>query len=123
MRRPRARRLRSVARSLPAWRKGTSPASDQPTAVHGIAPENSRERKNSLMRFAIFSDIHANLEALEAVLSDARERHCTHFICLGDIVGYNDNPRECVEIERDLDCSTGKGNHVEHESQPQAAVQ
>ena len=45
------------------------------------------------MRFAILSDIHANLEALEAVLADARDRRCTHFICLGDVVGYNANPR------------------------------
>src|SRR5437763_15852784 len=73
-----------------------------------------------MMRFAIFSDIHANLEALEAVLSDARERQCTHFICLGDIVGYNANPRECVKIVRDLDCPTGKGNHDEQASQPAA---
>ena len=73
------------------------------------------------MRFAIFSDIHANLEALEAVLSDARERHCTHFICLGDVVGYNANPRECVEIVRDLDCPTVKGNHDEQASQPEAS--
>ena len=48
------------------------------------------------MRFAIFSDVHANLEALEAVLEDARERKCTHFVCLGDVVGYNANPHECV---------------------------
>ena len=39
------------------------------------------------MRFAIFSDIHANLEALEAVLADAHKRKCTHFVCLGDVVG------------------------------------
>ena len=73
------------------------------------------------MRFAIFSDIHGNLEALEAVLSDARERHCTHFVCLGDVVGYNANPRECVEIVRDLDCPTVKGNHDEQASQPEAS--
>ena len=48
------------------------------------------------MRFAIFSDIHANLEALEAVLADARDNKCTDFVCLGDVVGYNANPRECV---------------------------
>ena len=37
------------------------------------------------MRFAIFSDVHANLEALEAVLADARARKCTRFVCLGDV--------------------------------------
>ena len=112
LRRPRTRGLRSIAHSLPARGKGAPPAFAKSIADHGRAPENSRERKNySLMRFAIFSDIHSNLEALEAVLSDARERHCTDFICLGDIVGYNANPRECVEIVRDLDCPTVKGNH------------
>src|SRR6266516_1365272 len=65
------------------------------------------------MRFAIFSDIHANLEALEAVLADARQRRCTHFVCLGDVVGYNANPRECIERVRELDCPVVKGNHDE----------
>ena len=68
------------------------------------------------MRFAIFSDTHSNLEALEAVLADARERRCTHFVCLGDIVGYNANPHECVERIRELDCPVVKGNHDEQAS-------
>jgi predicted phosphodiesterase len=70
------------------------------------------------MRFAILSDTHSNLEALEAVLADARERKCTHFVCLGDIVGYNANPHECVERIRELDCPTVKGNHDEQASLP-----
>src|SRR5438105_4381594 len=65
------------------------------------------------MRVGIFSDIHANLEALEAVLADARERRCTHFVCLGDVVGYNANPRECIERVRELNCPVVKGNHDE----------
>ncbi len=65
------------------------------------------------MRFAILSDIHANLEALEAVLADARGHRCTHFICLGDVVGYNANPRECLDLVRKLDCPVVKGNHDE----------
>jgi predicted phosphodiesterase len=68
------------------------------------------------MRFAIFSDIHSNLEALEAVLADARRRKCTHFVCLGDVVGYNADPHECVELVRELDCPTVKGNHDEQAS-------
>src|SRR6266704_1045401 len=70
------------------------------------------------MRFAIFSDTHANLEALEAVLADARDNKCTHFVCLGDIVGYNANPHECVERIRELDCPVVKGNHDEQASLP-----
>jgi predicted phosphodiesterase len=68
------------------------------------------------MRYAILSDIHANLEALEAVLADAREHECTHFICLGDVVGYNANPHECVERVREMDCPIVKGNHDEQAS-------
>ena len=68
------------------------------------------------MRFAIFSDLHANLEATEAVLADAHERACTHFVCLGDVVGYNANPRECLEIVRKLACPVVKGNHDEQAS-------
>lgn len=65
------------------------------------------------MRYAILSDLHANLEATEAVLNDARERECTHFVCLGDVVGYNANPHECVEIVQKMECPVVKGNHDE----------
>ena len=68
------------------------------------------------MRFAIISDLHANLEATEAVLSDAHEKECTHFVCLGDLVGYNANPHECLEIVRAMDCPVVKGNHDEQAS-------
>ena len=68
------------------------------------------------MRFAIISDIHANLEAFEAVLADARENKCTQFVCLGDVVGYNANPHECVERVREMDCPIVKGNHDEQAS-------
>lgn len=68
------------------------------------------------MKFAIFGDIHANLEALEAVLTDAAAQDCTHFTCLGDIVGYNANPRECLQVVQQLDCPVVKGNHDEEAS-------
>src|SRR5690242_2183824 len=68
------------------------------------------------MRFAIISDVHANLEAFEAVMADARENKCTHYVCLGDVVGYNANPHECVELIRELDCPIVKGNHDEQAS-------
>ncbi len=55
-------------------------------------------------------------EATEAVLADARERDCTHFICLGDVVGYNANPHECVEIVQKMECPVVKGNHDEQAS-------
>lgn len=65
------------------------------------------------MRIAIFSDLHANLEATQAFLADAHEQECTHFVCLGDLVGYNPNPHECVALVRNLDCPVVKGNHDE----------
>jgi predicted phosphodiesterase len=68
------------------------------------------------MRFAILSDIHSNLEALEAVLADARAQSCTHFVCLGDVVGYNANPSECVKLIQELECPVVKGNHDEQAS-------
>ena len=65
------------------------------------------------MRIALFGDIHANLEALEAVLEDAKSQACTEWVCLGDIVGYNANPSECLEIVRSMACPVVKGNHDE----------
>lgn len=49
------------------------------------------------MKRAILSDIHGNLEALQAVLEDARGQGAQEFYCLGDVVGYGPNPRECVD--------------------------
>ena len=65
------------------------------------------------MRFAILSDIHSNLEALEAVLRDAQECRCTDFVCLGDIVGYNASPKDCLDLIRYMEIPTVKGNHDE----------
>lgn len=50
------------------------------------------------MKRAIVSDIHSNLEALRAVQADIRNQGITQVYCLGDIVGYGPNPRECLDI-------------------------
>lgn len=47
---------------------------------------------------ALISDIHSNLEALEAVLADIKKHKIETIYCLGDIVGYGPNPRECVDL-------------------------
>jgi len=47
---------------------------------------------------AIISDIHANLEALQAVWADITRQGVTEVYCLGDVVGYGPNPRECLEM-------------------------
>ena len=66
------------------------------------------------MKYAILADIHANLEALEVVLADAQEQRCTHYACLGDVVGYNANPKECLDKIRDMEMPCVKGNHDEY---------
>ncbi|MFQ3670347.1 MAG: metallophosphoesterase family protein [Verrucomicrobiia bacterium] len=63
------------------------------------------------MRIAIFSDIHSNLEALEAVLEDMDKQRVDGKICLGDIVGYSANPAECVDRVAGLAIPTLLGNH------------
>ena len=65
------------------------------------------------MRIALFGDIHSNLEALQSVLADAQIQGCTHYLCLGDLVGYSADPTECIELVRSLDCPVIKGNHDE----------
>jgi len=47
---------------------------------------------------AIISDVHSNLEALQAVLKDIERHKVTDIYCLGDVVGYGPNPRECVDL-------------------------
>lgn len=56
-------------------------------------------------------DIHANLEALNAVVEDARSKGVTDFVCVGDVVGYNASPSECIRVIRELGCVTVRGNH------------
>jgi len=69
------------------------------------------------MRFALFGDIHANLEALEAVLEDAANQGCTDYVCMGDLVGYNADPTACLEIVRSQNWPVVKGNHDEDASE------
>jgi len=65
------------------------------------------------VKFAVFSDVHGNLEALEAVLADIAAERVQEMICLGDIVGYGPNPAECIEMIRCLGCAVVMGNHDE----------
>jgi predicted phosphodiesterase len=61
------------------------------------------------MRYVILSDIHGNLEALDAVLADAPSD--LPIWCLGDVVGYGPNPNECIERLRSLEVECIVGNH------------
>jgi diadenosine tetraphosphatase ApaH/serine/threonine PP2A family protein phosphatase len=60
----------------------------------------------------IFSDIHANLEALQSVLAHAAGRNVHRKIVLGDLVGYGPYPEECIDLVRSLkNCRVLAGNH------------
>jgi len=72
------------------------------------------------MKYAIIADIHANLEALQVVLDDIEKHKCTHVVCLGDVVGYNANPKECLDSIRAMNIPCVKGNHDEYCSSDEA---
>lgn len=59
----------------------------------------------------LISDIHANLAALEAVLADAKAKGATRFLCLGDVIGYNGQPEECVQLLKAEGALNILGNH------------
>lgn len=64
--------------------------------------------------FAVLSDIHSNLEALTAVLADIQKRGIDIIYCLGDVVGYGPNPRECLDliIEKARWCILGNHDYA-----------
>jgi diadenosine tetraphosphatase ApaH/serine/threonine PP2A family protein phosphatase len=63
------------------------------------------------MRLGIFSDVHANIEALTAVMEGFRHERVDKYFCLGDVVGYGASPNECCDIVRDVAEVTILGNH------------
>jgi predicted phosphodiesterase len=60
---------------------------------------------------AVISDIHANREALEAVLGEISRERIGAIVCLGDIVGYNADPAACIRLLRDTGATCIAGNH------------
>lgn len=71
------------------------------------------------MLYGIISDLHSNLEAVRAVVEEGKRLGIQKYICLGDIVGYNANPKEVIDIVRDelQPIAVIKGNHDEYVSQ------
>ena len=63
------------------------------------------------MRIAVISDIHSNLHALEAVLTDIEREAPDEIWCLGDVVGYGPKPNECADIVRERAAVVLVGNH------------
>jgi predicted phosphodiesterase len=64
-----------------------------------------------LERIAVLSDIHGNLQALEAVLERADALGCDGMVCLGDVVGYGARPAECLALVRHRGAACIQGNH------------
>jgi len=68
--------------------------------------------KGTIQRIGIFSDIHGNLQALEAIFRVLEtEEKVDSLYCCGDLVGYGGNPNECVELIRTKKCPVVAGNH------------
>jgi diadenosine tetraphosphatase ApaH/serine/threonine PP2A family protein phosphatase len=63
------------------------------------------------MRLGIFSDVHANLEALQAVLQAYEIAQIDRYVCLGDIVGYGADPNACCQLVRERTDFVVVGNH------------
>jgi len=63
------------------------------------------------MRIGIFSDVHANIEALSAVVETLQRESPDVLVCLGDVVGYGASPNECADIVREVAKVTILGNH------------
>lgn len=61
--------------------------------------------------FAVISDIHSNLEALTAVLADIKKRGIKTIYCLGDVIGYGPNPKECLDLVIEKTQWCVMGNH------------
>jgi predicted phosphodiesterase len=63
------------------------------------------------MRIGILGDVHANLEALTAVVKAMRSEGVDHWLQVGDIVGYGPDPRACIDLVRELNATVCMGNH------------
>jgi predicted phosphodiesterase len=63
------------------------------------------------VKYGLISDLHANVEALEAVLARLAAEGVDRIACLGDVVGYHANPNECVQLVRDRCTYVIAGNH------------
>lgn len=63
------------------------------------------------MRYGIFSDVHSNLEAFAAVINAYKEEDIDQHLCVGDVVGYAVNPRECIDRLEEIAQVTVAGNH------------
>ncbi len=75
-----------------------------------------------MARIAVLSDIHGNLIAFERVLADVRKRGADMMVCLGDIVGYGPDPKECFDLARHCCRTIVAGNHERGVLEPSLAA-
>lgn len=64
-----------------------------------------------MTRYAVISDVHGNMPALDAVLRDINKRNVNEVLCCGDVVGYGSNPIQCLETIRKNGIRMVQGNH------------
>ncbi len=64
-----------------------------------------------MTKYAIYSDIHGNLEAYRSFLELCQRERVRQFFCVGDIVGYGADPSECIKLTREIDPVIVSGNH------------
>lgn len=67
-----------------------------------------------MARIGVFSDVHANLAALNAVLDRLDQAGCEQLVCGGDTVGYGSSPGECIHILQDRQIPCVLGNHDQY---------
>ncbi len=63
------------------------------------------------MRYAIFADVHSNLEAFTVAIETYYQENIDRYVFLGDIIGYGGDPKECLNILKDLKALCVAGNH------------
>ena len=63
------------------------------------------------MRYGVLSDIHGNIDALDAAVRALESLEVEAWVCLGDLVGYGAEPQAVVNLVRRLECLTVRGNH------------
>jgi putative phosphoesterase len=63
------------------------------------------------MKFALMSDIHGNIDALDAVIAEIKKLGIKKAYCLGDVVGYGASPSECIEAVKSNGIKCLMGNH------------
>ena len=74
-----------------------------------------------MKKIAVFSDIHANLQAMTSIIEDIDKSSFDKVIYLGDVIGFGPNPKECLDILIDSNIKVVKGNHEVYQTNEEVA--